>query len=206
MKVTNVKIQQANRNQNFRGSLTDTVANTFANNSKLAAGIAGLATSSVVGQKIVMSGSEAVVGPAMDIGIGKAITKVTNEKDGRTNQSSKVQAIRTAAQSIGGTITGVAIRMGCIALATLALSKAGQKGGSAIADTLLDKGKISADNAYEFTEHMAKWGKTVGGAVAIAIMTVTNFIIDAPFINMINKKMTEIFDKKPNKEQGKEVK
>lgn len=206
MKVTNVKIQQANRNQNFRGSLTDTVANTFANNSKLVAGIAGLATSSVVGQKIVMSGSEAVVGPAMDIGIGKAITKVTNEKDGRTNQSSKVQAIRTAAQSIGGTITGVAIRMGCIALATLALSKAGQKGASAIADTLLDKGKISADNAYEFTEHMAKWGKTVGGAVAIAIMTVTNFIIDAPFINMINKKMTDIFDKKPNKEQGKEVK
>lgn len=206
MKVTNVKIQQANRNQNFRGSLTDTVANTFANNSKLVAGIAGLATSSVVGQKIVMSGSEAVVGPAMDIGIGKAITKVTNEKDGRTNQSSKVQAIRTAAQSIGGTITGVAIRLGCIALATLALSKAGQKGGSAIADTLLDKGKISADNAYEFTEHMAKWGKTVGGAVAIAIMTVTNFIIDAPFINMINKKMTDIFDKKPNKEQGKEVK
>ena len=206
MKVTNVKIQQANRNQNFRGSLTDTVANTFANNSKLVAGIAGLATSSVVGQKIVMSGSEAVVGPAMDIGIGKAITKVTNEKDGRTNQSSKVQAIRTAAQSIGGTITGVAIRMGCIALATLALSKAGQKGASAIADTLLDKGKISADNAYEFTEHMAKWGKTVGGAVAIAIMTVTNFIIDAPFINMINKKMTEIFDKKPNKEQRKEVK
>ncbi len=206
MKVTNVKIQQANRNQNFRGSLTDTVANTFANNSKLVAGIAGLATSSVVGQKIVMSGSEAVVGPAMDIGIGKAITKVTNEKDGRTNQSSKVQAIRTAAQSIGGTITGVAIRLGCIALATLALSKAGQKSGSAIADTLLDKGKISADNAYEFTEHMAKWGKTVGGAVAIAIMTVTNFIIDAPFINMINKKMTDIFDKKPNKEQGKEVK
>ena len=206
MKVTNVKIQQTNRNQNFRGSLTDTVANTFANNSKLVAGIAGLATSSVVGQKIVMSGSEAVVGPAMDIGIGKAITKVTNEKDGRTNQSSKVQAIRTAAQSIGGTITGVAIRLGCIALATLALSKAGQKGGSAIADTLLDKGKISADNAYEFTEHMAKWGKTVGGAVAIAIMTVTNFIIDAPFINMINKKMTDIFDKKPNKEQGKEVK
>ena len=171
MKVTNVKIQQANRNQNFRGSLTDTVANTFANNSKLVAGIAGLATSSVVGQKIVMSGSEAVVGPAMDIGIGKAITKVTNEKDGRTNQSSKVQAIRTAAQSIGGTITGVAIRMGCIALATLALSKAGQKGGSAIADTILDKGKISADNAYEFTEHMAKWGKTVGGAVAIAIIS-----------------------------------
>ena len=159
-----------------------------------------------MGQKIVMSGSEAVVGPAMDIGIGKAITKVTNEKDGRTNQSSKVQAIRTAAQSIGGTITGVAIRMGCIALATLALSKAGQKGGSAIADTLLDKGKISADNAYEFTEHMAKWGKTVGGAAAIAIMTVTNFIIDAPVINMINKKMTDIFDKKPNKEQGKEVK
>lgn len=206
MKVTNVKIQQTNRNQNFRGSLTDTVANTFANNPKLAAGIAGLATSSVVAQKIVMSGSEAVVGPAMDIGIGKAITKVTGEKDGRTNQSSKVQAIRTAAQSIGGTITGVAIRLGCIALATLALSKAGQKGGSAIADTLLDKGKINADNAYEFTEHMAKWGKTVGGAVAIAIMTVTNFIIDAPFINMINKKMTDIFDKKPNKEQGKEVK
>ena len=206
MKVTNINIQQSNKKQSFRGGFADKTADFIANNPKLTAGIAGLATSSVVGQKLVMSGSEVLIGPAMDIGMGKVITKATGEKDGRTNQSSKVQAIRTASQAIGGTITGVAIRLGCIALATVALSKAGQKSGHAIANTLLDNGKIDSKNAYEFTEHMAKWGKSVGGAVAIAIMLVTNFIVDAPFINAINKKITDVVDKKSDKNQGKEVK
>ena len=42
---------------------------------------------------------------------------------------------------------------------------------------------------------MASWGKSVGGAVALGIMLVTNFIVDAPFINWINKQSTKVVDK-----------
>ena len=62
----------------------------------------------------------------------------------------------------------------------------------------------------EFNEKMASWGKSVGGAVALGIMLVTNFIIDAPFINWINKKATDVVDKfdknKQQKNEAKEVK
>ena len=38
--------------------------------------VGALAGSSVVAQKIVMSGSEAAIGPVMDVGIGEVITKM----------------------------------------------------------------------------------------------------------------------------------
>ena len=89
---------------NGMGSVYKKITDAVVNRPGLVSVLAG---SSVVAQKIVMSGSEAVVGPMMDVGIGKVITKATGETDGRTNESSKVQAIRTFAQSVGGTIVGV---------------------------------------------------------------------------------------------------
>ena len=41
---------------------------------------------------------------------------------------------------------------------------------------------------------MEKWGKTIGGAAATLVMLVTNFIIDAPFINWINKQATNVVE------------
>ena len=201
MKINN--INQQNK-QNFSG-----LASWVAKNPKVAAGVAGLAGSSVVAQKIVMSGSEAVIGPAMDVGIGHAITKATGETDGRTNESSKVQAIRTFSQSVGGTIIGVIIRVGCIAAATAACAAAGKKAGSEIGKILSKN--VNPDNAYQFQENASKWGKNIGGAVATAVMLVTNFIIDAPFINWINKKSTKVVDNmiaknKPEQNQAKEAK
>ena len=165
--------------------------------------ITALAGSSVVAQKIVMSGSEATIGPVMDIAIGKAITKATDEKDGRTNESSEKQAIRTFSQSIGGTITGVAIRGLCIAAATACCAKAGEKAGSAIANTISEKG-----NTYLKAENAKKWGKSIGGAAAIGVMMFTNFLIDAPFINQINKVVTNGVNhfKSKKQPQDKEVK
>ena len=155
-----------------------------------------------------MSGSEAVIGPVMDVGIGKAITAATGETDGRTNESSKVQAIRTFSQSVGGTIVGVIIRLACIAAATAACSSAGKKVGSEIGK-ILSKG-VDVENAYQFQENASKWGKNIGGAAATMVMLVTNFIIDAPFINWINKKTTDFVDKfekdKTQQPQAKEVK
>ena len=194
MKINNINQQQ--NKQNFNG-----IAGRIAKNPKLAAGIATLAGSSVVAQKIVMSGSEAAIGPVMDVGIGKVITNVTGETDNRTNESSKVQAIRTFSQSVGGTIIGVIIRVGCIAAATALCAKAGKKAGSEIGKILTKD--VDSKNAFEFQENASKWGKNIGGALATAVMLVTNFIIDAPFINWINKKATGVVDEMSNKKANK---
>ena len=195
--------------QNFRGSFTDKIANTIVEHPKAISAIAGLAGCSVVAQKIVMSAGEATIAPAIDIGVGKAITKITNEKDGRTNQSSKVQAARTIAQTVGGTITGIIIRCACIAGATALCAKAGSKAGGKIADILTesDKGKLKPEDIYRYREKMSSWGKNIGGAAATMIMMVTNFIIDAPLINAINKKISPLFGIKHEEQKAqKEVK
>ena len=156
-----------------------------------------------------MSGSEAVIGPAMDIGIGKAITKATGETDGRTNESSKIQAIRTFAQSVGGTIIGVAIRALCIGASTALIGKVGAKAGEKVAtkaSELINPDKFDkVSDKFKFDDKMASWGKSVGGAAAIAVMLFTNFVIDAPFINWINKKTTDIVDGMSGKKQQKQA-
>lgn len=183
MKVNSINSQ----NQNFKGSLTDKFVSAAA---KHPLALTALAGSSVIAQKIVMSGSEATIAPLMDLAIGKTITKVTKEKDDRTMQSSKVQAVRTSAQAIGGTIVGIIVRGACIASATALLAKAGEKAGSKIAD-IINPDKLSPNtNAYKFSENASKWGKNIGGAVAIGVMMFTNFLVDAPFINWINKKFS----------------
>jgi len=192
---------QTTNQPNFRGKLADAAVN-FVNKHPMA--VTALAGSSVVAQKIVMSGSEATIGPMMDIGIGKAITKITKEEDGRTNQSSKTQAIRSCSQSVGGTITGVIIRSACIMASTALLMKAGEKAGGAVAKIVNEGVPSKAENLYEYTENAKKWGKTIGGAVAIGVMMFTNFLIDAPFINWLNKKMTEFFSK-DKAQKGKEA-
>ena len=197
MKINNIQ------NQKFNGNIYDSAAKFIA---KRPAAIAALAGSSVIAQKVVMSGSEAVIGPIMDIGIGKVITKVTNEKDGSTNESSKVQAIRTFAQSVGGTIVGVGIRLLCIGAATAAFMKVGEKAGNKLAKIINPEKLSQGKNAYLYADNMKKWGKNVGGAAATLVMLVTNFIIDAPFINWINKKATQVVDNYSNKKQSKEVK
>ena len=210
MKVNSIN-QQTNK-QNFKGkdNVFQKTVEFIADKPKT---IAMLAGSSVVAQKIVMSGSEAIVGPIMDVGIGQAITKVTNEKDGRTNDSSKAQAIRTFAQATGGTIVGVAVRLACIGAATAAITTACAKGGGKIAEEVAKK--INPENLnpeklvdkYGFDKKMTDWGKSIGGALAIVVMLVTNFLIDAPFINWINGKVTQMIDKKANnQEQTKEAK
>lgn len=174
--------------QNFRGGLMEKIA-------KRPGLVATLAGSSVIAQKVVMSSAEATVAPVMDIAVGDVITKVSNEKDGKTKESSKTQAIRTFSQAVGGTIIGVIIRGICIAGATMVLSKAGEKVGKKIAE-IINPEKLSSElENFEYKEKMAAWGKSVGGTIALGIMFFTNFVIDAPFINLINKKATDVVSK-----------
>ena len=212
MKLNSINQQN---NQNFKG-LGSWATKTFAKHPMAMVGLAG---SSVVAQKIVMSGSEAVVGPVMDVAIGEVITKAAGETDGRTRESSKVQAIRTFSQSVGGTIIGVIIRLLCIGAVTALCAKGGEKLGgylkklvneTAEATTKEITGKANEINKYLKEKDLQKWGKSLGGAIATLVMLVTNFIIDAPFINWINKKATDVVDKfdknKEQKIQEKEVK
>ncbi len=192
-----MKINNINNQQNFKGFNPSKIGGVLAQHPNAAVALAG---SSVIMQKIVMSGSEAVIGPAMDIGIGKTITKITNEKDGRTNDSAKKQAVRTFSAAFGGTIVGIIIRALCIAGATALCSKAGGKLAESISYTVKDNFK---DNKYINSENAKSWGKSIGGAVAIGIMLFTNFLIDAPLINKINTKVTEINTKFANAKKAK---
>lgn len=187
--------------QNFNGRLANSAAKFIA---KHPVAIAGLAGSSVIAQKVVMSGSESIVGPAMDIAVGKGIYKATGKKDERINESSKTQAIRTHSQSIGGMITGIPIRAVSIAGATYLLGKAGEKAGTKLAELVNPKNLKASENLYEFKENAAAWGKTVGGAVAIFIMLFTNFLLDVPIVNHINKKITDfVKGKNPSEKTNK---
>ena len=191
MKIQSIQQQ----NSSFRG--IEKVTEFVAKHPELIAGVAG---SSVAAQKMVMSASELAFAPAIDIGIGKIITKLTDEKDGRTNQSSKVQAIRTISQTVGGTITGVVIRLLCIGAATAALAKLGSKAGEEIASKI---NKSGLGNKYEIQKNASSLGKNIGGLVATFVMMVTNFVLDIPIINYINKTITDFTSKK---KQDKEVK
>jgi hypothetical protein len=182
MKLNSINQQN---NQNFKG-----VASWIAKNPKVAAGVAGLAGSSVIAQKIVMSGAEATIAPIVDIGVGKALTAASGETDGKTNESSKVQAIRTFSKAVGGTIIGVIIRLACITAMTALCAKLGKNVGTEIGKALSKN--IDIENAYKFQENASKNGKLIGGALATVVMFVTNFIIDVPFINWVNKQTTNV--------------
>ncbi len=212
-----MKVNSVNKQQNFKGSFGEKTVGFITKHPALLATLAG---SSVIAQKVVMSSSEATIGPAMDIAIGKTISKITNEKDGRTKQSSKVQAVRTFSQAVGGTIVGVIIRGICIAGATALCMKAGGKIGEELGKKFPDKfasivnnGLTKKSSDYEKISNASAWGKNIGGAVALMVMLVTNFLIDAPFINLINKNATKVVKnigvkfKKPQEDKNsKEVK
>ena len=205
MKINSINQQN---NQNFKG-LGSWAAKKFAKHPMAMVALAG---SSVVAQKVVMSGSEAVVGPVMDVAIGEVITKAANETDNRTRESSKTQAIRTFSQSVGGTIVGVIIRLLCIGAVTSLCAKGGGKLGKYLQGLVEESAKESANingkiDKYLKEKDLQKWGKNLGGGVATLVMLVTNFIIDAPFINWINKKATEVVESfEKNKEQKNQVK
>lgn len=193
-----MKIQSIQQhNQNFKGGALQYASSFVAKHPEF---ILALAGSSVISQKMVMSTAEAGCGPLMDIEIGRVITEATGEKDGRTNQSAKVQAIRSFSQTVGGTITGIAIRALCIGGVTAAFMKGGQKAGNILANLANPKGE---QNLYKYTQSAEAWGKSAGGALATIVMLFTNFLLDVPIVNAMNKKVTELVDKA---QKSKEVK
>ena len=199
MKIQSIKQQ----NNSFRGDVTGKVVKYIAEHPAL---VAGLASASVISQKMVLSASELAVGPAMDVAIGKTITKIADEKDGRTNQSAKLQAIRTAAQTIGGTIVGIAVRAVCIGGMTALFMKGGQKIGEKATDLYKVVNPKETKNLYELSKRAGKLGRDIGGALSVGVMMITNFLCDIPIINYINKKISDGVDYISKHRQNKEIK
>ena len=125
MKIESIKQQ----NSSYRGDISK-LTGWVADHPGVVASLAG---ASVVAQKAIQSTAEVAFAPNIDIWIGKGITKATGEEDGRTNQSSKVQAVRTVSQTVGGSITGIIIRLLCVGGMTALLVKTGGKVGEDIA-------------------------------------------------------------------------
>lgn len=101
-------------------------------------------------QRLILGATAILMQPAID-----ASNKSVDEK------TRKVSVARTIAKIVGGTLTGFAIRYGCIKAMDWKLFKPS------------NFAKVSKD-AYE------QYKNAMGTIVALVVMMVTNFAIDAP--------------------------
>ena len=120
----------------------------------------------------------------------KALFIDYNNKD-VDEKTRKVSVARTIAKIIAGTLTGFAIRYGCIK-GIKALSQIPAKGVPKWKTIFTPKG--IKDNT---TEAFAQYRNAMGTVVALVIMMFTNFLIDAP----LTKFLTNFFVKKQGGEK-----
>ena len=120
------------------------------------------------------------------------------ELDEKTN---RISANRSFAKGLVGAATGIVVRGGCMAATEKVLKN----------ENIADKGaKITADNktqeaiekSKDFIKNQGgakKYAAVIGTFVALGVMLITNFAIDAPITNWL----TNLLDKKSeNKGSG----
>ncbi len=118
-------------------------------------------------------------------------------------ETRKVSAARTVAKIIAGTLTGVAIRYGCIK-AIDAFTKLPHEIKPNMKFKNLRRLFIPSDVVLE---SLNQYKKALGTIISIAIMVVTNFLIDAPLTKFLtNKFVDKIHEKDKQKQVNKEVK
>lgn len=111
----------------------------------------------------------------------------------------RISANRSFAKGLVGTATGIAIRSGCM--------KAIEKGFSN--ENFTNKiAKYTAENfsdeaiekSKDFIKNQGgakKYASVMGTVVALGVMLVTNFLIDAPVTNWLTNRMNEKLENKP---------
>ncbi len=118
-------------------------------------------------------------------------------------ETRKVSAARTVAKIIAGTLTGVAIRYGCIK-AIDAFTKLPHEIKPDMKFKNLRKLFVPTEVVLE---NLNQYKKAIGTIISIAIMVVTNFLIDAPLTKFLtNKFVDKIHEKDKQKQVNKEVK
>lgn len=102
----------------------------------------------------------------------------------------KVSVCRTIAKIIAGTLTGYFIRKGCIKSIDMwsklptSVNKSGQKVKLTKLNTI-----FSPSNAYsDLSDAFMQYKNALGTIVALGVMTITNFIIDAPLTKFLTNR------------------
>lgn len=127
--------------------------------------------------RLIIGGTALVTQPVIDLYNDK-VDKKTRE----------VSCARTIGKIIAGTLTGVVARWGFIKLV---------KKYSIIEKTAAKTTKsfFSPSNVKEGTHALKQYRNTMGNILAIAVMLITNFAIDAPLTQFLTNHFTKRIDK-----------
>lgn len=105
----------------------------------------------------------------------------------------KVSAARTVAKIIAGTLTGVAIRSGCIH----AIDAFTKMPHEITPDMKYKKLRTFFTPSHGILNDLSQYKKSLGTIVSLLVMVVTNFLIDAPLTKFLtNKFVAKINEKK----------
>lgn len=102
----------------------------------------------------------------------------------------KISAARTVAKIIAGTLTGVAIRAGCIRAIdsfTKLPAQLAQNTTNPRLKTLFTPDSAIAGKLKDLTHYK----KALGTIISLVVMTITNFVIDAPLTKFLTNKFVD---------------
>lgn len=112
----------------------------------------------------------------------------------------RVSTARTIGKIIAGTISGVIVRAGCIAL----IKKLTDANANKKWQKLLIPTNVSS-NEYKNAERLLKKHRgAIGTIVALFVMLFTNFAFDVPVTKFLTNFLNDKFKKNGNKQQTKE--
>lgn len=113
-------------------------------------------------------------------------------------ETRKVSCARTIAKTVVGTITGIAVRAGCIStIKHWSVADAKELNWK----NVLIPRHITIEKFKDATRIMKKHGEALGTFFALGVMLITNFAIDVP----LSKMLTNVLIKKIPTPDGKKV-
>lgn len=109
----------------------------------------------------------------------------------------KVSAARTVAKIIAGTLTGVAIRSGCIH----SIDAFTKWSHEVTPDMKFKKFRTLFTPSEGILKDLNQYKKSLGTIVSLLVMVVTNFLIDAPLTKFLTNKFVDRINEKKNLQQ-----
>lgn len=158
---------------------------------------------SSVQQRLAIGGTALLIQPVIDLN-NKEVDKDTRW----------VSAIRSAAKAIVGTATGILVRGACMKATELKLAKRDMTGKiiKEAGNVVVDPNKIRKllGNSFdslnlspkELSDALNRVPSVIGTLVALGVMIITNFALDAPLTNKSAEFVEKIANKYKNKSGG----
>lgn len=119
-------------------------------------------------------------------------------------ETRRVSANRSFAKGLIGTLTGIAVRGGCMKLVEQGLKK--ESWADKLAElTASDKTQEAIEKSKDFIKNQGgakKYAAVIGTVAALGVMLVTNFAIDAPVTNWLTNKMNKKYEGNNNAQNG----